>query len=161
MEEKYYTPEIEEFHYGFEYEIIPSTGFSIIDFSSPESKIETHYATKYIKCKYGVQASGIFDGGLPTICEAIRQNKCRVKHLAKDDIESLGWELKFEEIKTYSHWVEYKKGDLTLSLQLKKVGKNYPNHCNFKGKYNTNIRLLIKNKSELKKIMQQAEFKTN
>lgn len=69
MENKYYTPDISEFHIGFEYEWKP--------------KDEDDYG--YVKDKYCIQDQ--FD-------EMYINNEIdfRVKYLTKEDIESLGFE---------------------------------------------------------------------
>lgn len=91
MEDKYYTPSIEEFRFGFEYEMIPSIGVSVINLGDPTEKFETRWATDYRKAIFGIQGSSPFGEGFPEIKAAIRDNKIRVKLLDKEDIESLGW----------------------------------------------------------------------
>lgn len=64
MENKYYTPELEEFHDKFEYE-------------SLDGKI---------------WKNTVFDfRDLEVIDDEIREKSIRVKHLDKDDIEECGW----------------------------------------------------------------------
>lgn len=38
LKDKYYKPEIEEFHVGFEYEMVIPVGFTYMDFSNPDKK---------------------------------------------------------------------------------------------------------------------------
>ena len=75
MNNKYYTPTIEEFHVGFEYEM---------NYKDNEWSYEF---TPYD-----------FD----LISDFIREGKCRVKYLDLEDIKSLGFEYKWEERGTWS-----------------------------------------------------------
>ncbi len=91
MENKYYTPEIEEFHVGFEYEMIIPVGFTYIDFSNPDKKPEITWSTEYRKGVFQVKPADPFEGELASITDAIKVNKCRIKSLDREDIESLGF----------------------------------------------------------------------
>ncbi len=72
MENKYYTPSIEEFHVGFEYET------SLKD--NPN---------KWNKRSFSIYTDGIIlNDSLQGKCEMVS----RVKYLDKSDIESCGWE---------------------------------------------------------------------
>lgn len=78
-ENKYYTPEIEEFHVGFEFEE---------EFKNPNwNKLSkpTKDVWEYIKLKLDTSHS------ISRIIGKIKINKVRVKHLDKEDIESLGF----------------------------------------------------------------------
>jgi len=67
MEAKYYTPEIEEFHVGFEYESLNNNN-------------------EWVKSKYG--------GFLPFHPQTyIDKKEFRVKHLDRQDIEEFGWKI--------------------------------------------------------------------
>lgn len=68
-ENKYYAPSIEEFHDGFEFELF-----------------------NYDKEEYQKEALGFKDFYSPIITEQIKNNKCRVKFLDKEDIEAEGFE---------------------------------------------------------------------
>jgi hypothetical protein len=83
-------------------------------------------------------------------------NYVRVKYLDKEDIESLGWKLIFEEVKQYSHWCQFKKGKIELHVQLNE--KYFPRLLNMNGDYIGNLRIKIKNKSELKKLINQLNI---
>lgn len=74
-EAKYYTPKIEEYHVGFEYEVFE-------DFDSLPEK-------SWHKFAYG--DAGTNDEGMAAPSES---NIRRVKYLDKEDIESLGWKLR-------------------------------------------------------------------
>jgi len=87
MKDKYYTPDISEFHIGFEYERWCNTVWN--------------------KYKYEP-----FDQDkISTIQYKIHDKHIRVKYLGKEDIESLG----FKYIMT-SYDGYYKKGDSTLGI---------------------------------------------
>jgi len=143
--EKYYTPRLEDLHIGFEceewIESYPEGFWS--DVSEPIDKDKLEKILGY--CERDE--------------EYLKQNY-RVKHLDKEDFESLQWKLISEEIKTYSHWCVFKKQGVEISVQLKNVNKKYPNHLNFRGDNNTffgNFKILIRNKSELKTLLNQLE----
>ncbi len=126
---KYYTPEIEEFHVGFEYE---------------EKDIE------WEKAVCGTYDAGDFDA----LGDVSREGNIRVKHLDREDIESLGFNhigaMWFESeelncrirkwtglgVDVYSDW-----------SRVELDGDHPNNHRNFSG--------AIKNKSELKRILKQ------
>lgn len=86
---KYYTPSIEDFHVGFEYEIIPSIGFMIIDFENNNNNTIVKYATEFLKCEWMIKSGNLLGDGLPEIKAAIKDSKIRVKYLDKEDIENL------------------------------------------------------------------------
>ena len=62
---KYYTPEIEEFHVGFEYEIMTSYGWEPVKFPEIADTLSNPYSPPVLSC--------------------------RVKHLDREDIESFGF----------------------------------------------------------------------
>jgi hypothetical protein len=120
MKSNYYTPEIEEFHVGFEYEytekkrIVTGEGFQI-NYSG-----EAH------------EDSLIFSG--------ITEGLIRVKHLDQEDIESFGF--KQESITSFvnkDNWyIEWMPGD-TLDIYL-------VSDCRFKGiiKNKSELKRLLK-----------------
>ena len=138
---KYYTPEIEEFHVGFEYE---------------EKDIE------WEKAVCGTYDAGDFDA----LGDVSREGNIRVKHLDREDIESIGlkdvsfngrdvWESDFKHKRYESHvahvivnldhctgdgvWVLVCTGDTEVSYD----------------DWQTVFAGHIKNKSELKRILKQ------
>lgn len=135
MENKYYTPDITEFCIGFEYEW-NNTNEDDIWRESKAGNEDCYHAVQDIinnlDCKY------------------------RVKHLDKGDIESLEWEL----VEKGGLAEYYEKGVFFMELNFNSNSKynliiydrtkEGINHC-FIG--------YIKNKSELKKIMQQLNIK--
>jgi len=127
---KYYTPKIEEFHIGFEYE-----------FKHKSGEWETMLINNL------TDLDDTLDWDFP-------EGKVRVKYLDKEDIESLGWELEFYtlsegnkieilRLKSFiitSYSVLDSKG---LTIDISSSGLNRI----FRGK--------VKNKSEFKKLMLQ------
>lgn len=73
MESKYYAPEIEEFHKGFEFE---------------------WFEDQFKKESFGITT----DDDLEIIDDEIRERKIRVKYLDREDVESFGFVLKGKSI---------------------------------------------------------------
>jgi len=129
--DKYYTPEIEEFHVGFDYEIKNALWDKVI-------------STKDI----------FYDG----IEYHLKDNKIRVKYLDQEDIKSLGWIPDKEFNNHYrfgDNWVLHfrKHGDLLYPIDLYCGRKEFP-----PGAYQSYMFIGIKNKSELKKLMKQLRI---
>lgn len=133
MENKYYTPEIEEFHVGFEYEY--------------REDGNGKWKKEVFKEGRGLSYAGEID-----------DEEVRVKHLDREDIESLGFKLRSEDS---SDWI-IKSPDadgydgiyLSLGYDVKDWNvyisnlASYEEHeCYFQGH--------IKNKSELKRLLKQ------
>lgn len=134
MESKYYTPEIEEFHVGFEYEV--DNDPRINDWS--KEIVDENSNFKYFEGEYADH---------------------RVKYLDKEDIESLGFTLIEEENKPYSHVCVFRNKLIEIFVQLNE--KYFPRLVNIKslpGAYTANFSIKIKNKSELKKLIKQLEI---
>lgn len=143
MQYKYYTPELEEFHVGFEYESL--SGFTDGTVKTQEDYNFAKWNTVKFKC-----------GELPYIDRVLNGKNAqnglcgiRVKHLDKDDIEELGWNQ--ETYDTFST----KNGNFALEFDPEYntfiYRRNAFSDTVFKGK--------IKNKSELRKLMKQANIK--
>lgn len=152
---KYYVPEISEFHVGFEYEHL--TGFEkefkpwIYDLASACTIIE----------KESISHNGeIIKMFIPAIQACVEEKQCRVKTLDQSDIESLGWKLYSQELTNRSNWCCFRNTQLEMYIQL---DNNYfPRLLNFKsrgGDHIGNFKIKIKNKSELIKLMQQLNIK--
>lgn len=141
-ENKYYTPEIEEFHVGFEYEI--TNGYEWVKKSFCHEDFNTFlYQHLY---------------------NAINQQHVRVKFLDREDIESLGWEFKerciweipfiysFDEIGIGE--VNNVKGAWRLIYTKDRfcaiIKDCYGDSDHFRGE--------VKNKSELRKLMKMLEI---
>ena len=128
MKNKYYTPELEEFYVGFEFEEFYN------DQWNSKVYISGYFLNYNMDCLFGKD-----------------KDKIRVKYLDREDIESLGW--KFEE--ECPTWISFNMSgekNLTLYKESKKVEILIPDnplqyHYSFAG--------TIKNKSELKKLLKQ------
>lgn len=132
----YYTPEIEEFHVGFECEgLITEHGFQ------GWSEIEIIDSKKLIELR------------LPW--DRNPYDEVRVKHLDQEDIESLGWSK--EKNNTYT--IEKKEDGFNC---YSKYTLTFTGRVNIQSEYfsswggnKENFSIRIKNKSELRKLMQQ------
>ena len=138
MNDKYYTPDIEEFHVGFLFETY-------------ESRHDRWKLTS-IHNMYDYQA--VFNLGLEKNRNGrvVNSNSIRVKYLDEEDIESLG----FKE-DTYNGVKCFTKNNCQIFLF-----HNLTSDCNiisidlFAGEFrNQYFRGLVKNKSELKTIIKQ------
>lgn len=135
--EKYYTPALEEFHIGFEYEICIYDS-TVMNGMGGNIYIEENYDAFTYLNKY----NNIFN---------IDLNRIRVKYLDREDIASLG----FEHLG--SGW--FKKGDYRIRKWVQQQVDIYlweedEHHSDgdiiFRGN--------IKNKSELKQILTQLNI---
>lgn len=129
MENKYYTPEISEFHVGFEYEIyVPGT--------------DTEYTKKIFTLTEVGFIQNVYDQNL-------QEGWFRVKYLDKEDIESLDWKSGLfqglnEDSFTYQDYQLYWQDNQFIQIY------NFDAKIIFEG--------IIKNKSELKKLLTQLEI---
>lgn len=147
MENKYYTPKIEEFHVGFEYEKL-------------YRNIKEQWWVDSI-WKPNDSVHNFFNLQVPRAYKI--PESIRVKYLDKEDIESLGWvydktstngELKFvkDNIMLYYRPKTKELGTFTLD----------PSKSDFFSKYSVDNKqvkfLIIKNKSELKVLLKQLNI---
>jgi hypothetical protein len=96
MENKYYTPAIEEFHVGFEYEILHNNEWkktSVFNNSCGGDII------------FEIKNMGHWDV----------VSKPRVKYLDKEDIESLGWRPNLRN--TSSFWLTWTRRRVTFAIR--------------------------------------------
>lgn len=144
-QEKYYTPTIEEFYVGFEYEALNSNEWLFQ---------ESEFGWKNILWEPRLVSQNMF---IENIYLAILKKWIRVKYLDKEDIESLGW-------KFYASKEEFDSYDLSTGDDLKNTKENQWNLRQSKKSnklyihQGTNwVRFFgtIKNKSELKRLMLQ------
>lgn len=154
MENKYYTPIIEEFHVEFEYEMW-ETHSKLYDRTIDDSK--------WVKKKYDTRSIS-FDK------LSCRLKDTRVKYLDREDIESLGW---IYSGTTIDNWYKLVKdcerslsNFMNRSFRIQhdfRTNQGIVIHAyeynNFSGSEETLYRGLCKNKSELKKLMQQLNLK--
>lgn len=127
---KYYTPTIEEFHIGFEYEIQHNEN-----------------------AQWGTTTFSYFEGEYPDydstqmVVWELENDTIRVKYLDKEDIESLG----FKQSKSDINWYDYKNERYWLYKEdvndWRWIISDEQSEVSFAGN--------IKNKSELKKLLKQ------
>jgi len=159
---KYYTPSIEEFHVGFEFEALNDA-----DWYWTESTTGWKAVTLNIY-------NNLSPFGFINLEGAIQKEWIRVKFLDKEDLESLGW--KPEHIPHYSAENEFIYGfciyvdeKVSYSLHaLPEVRENvlviykstiYNEHSGNRKQNNIFVGT-IKNKSELKRLMGWLRIKT-
>lgn len=156
--EKYYTPSIEEFHVGFEYEMW-ETHSKLYDRTIDDSK--------WVKKKHDIRSISLDK-------LSSRLKDCKVKYLDREDIESLGFKkrLKDEWIGWRDYALDTVSGELPYFLsatihepRMDDIYKIYV-HRYLDNDTRLNIRISegeselvykgkIKNKSELKKLLIQ------
>ena len=146
-EDNYYTPTIEEFHVGFEFE-----------FSGFDGYWRPYPFEKQIIFK-NKEESGINNGlfTLQWVGNIFSENtldlsqRLRVKYLDKEDIESLG----FEYTDSIGDYHNFEKGDIHLTfLDYTSV------EIDIEG-YDLWFRGKLKNKSELKRLLKQLNIDGN
>ena len=141
---KYYTPEIEEFHQGFEYERWHNSAYT------PE---------KYIKEVFEfVDKDDVWNDDITNMlaCSYNNGDTLRVKYLDQEDIESLGWK-RDKQLYYMNNWILfYDNQNHKLSIIVKDPSLNKEMLVNLK---TTEVSYItIKNKSELKKLMKQLNI---
>lgn len=144
MESKYYIPEMEEFFYGFEYEIMmPTGGYRKTVFgteSPPNPELDEYGDDDFMKIAHAI---------------------ARVKELDSEDLEELGWE------PLGSAWFNLKKvsGELGYwtHVRMSRIGGGEL-IIGYRGEPRTDTEegILfdgdVRNKSELKKLMKQLKL---
>jgi len=142
-EQKYYTPSLDEFHVGFEYEEQHTGGYWIKK-NSPE------------RCVWTEKQIGQHPIKINGYLFSLDLNKIRVKYLDEEDINNLGWK-ETSLIFMHGNMACYKHVNLTFYLYKSRDkyvifdGKDMPDGVDY-------FNGTIKNKSELKKIMQQIQI---
>ena len=125
MSDKYYTPEIEEFHVGFEFES------NYITYSKDKEWVKVTLKEDLNNEEIAWFYTSYIGDAVPT--------EFRVKHLDREDIESLGFDWIKEHCYVLGDW-SIITGSETISIYIE--GED---DCRFYGK--------IKNKSELKRVL--------
>ena len=133
MESKYYTPDIAEFYVGFEYEQIEIVGKS------------GYYEQDWVNtiCTAGF---GTFDEDIGDLNDGY----IRVKYLDREDIESLGFIAKYKDREKENMYYMNPAISLWFVEHMSLIRIVAPNGRNFTG--------IIKNKSELKKLLIQLSI---
>ena len=138
MKNKFYTPKIEEFHVGFEYESYNGKVWS-------KEISETCYSDQAYICL-----------PIPEKDYGYDYENTRVKYLDLEDIESLGWKFKEIEKGMLSNRPIFKFKTYLLNFDRNEHGiwllitDEYVEYQHFSGQ--------VKNKSELKKLMQMLNI---
>ena len=138
VKDKYYTPSIEEFHVGFEYE----------DYNK--------YRKEWIKSIW-TREDFENDSHVYYLFELFYGKQLRVKYLDKEDIESLG----FEYYKTHPgmNQMEFEGGKYLLTYDPDFAGRGWLRIA-MEGEGDVTLFTgTIKNKSELKKILEMINVK--
>jgi hypothetical protein len=127
---KYYTPELTEFHYGFDYELKDDNGDWLWSNVIQDTKL---------------------------LSKCIADKRCRVKHLDKEDIESVGFKTCFKDetetvfdINNFEYLLHLIGDHIIIKYVIYDDGTRKETETKFDGK--------IKNRSELKKILNQIEI---
>lgn len=163
MESKYYTPDISEFHVGFEYIINDNNlllgidreiiNINLSDIPDDTGINFTHPIPKEILEKYGKSS---YKKG-PTL-ELISQNinNIKVKYLDKDDIESLG----FSETTT-KQFIKNAPESLPYWTQVV-IDFRWPEDITIIGKRSEEVGMLfrgaVRNISELRKVLKMVTY---
>lgn len=91
MENKYYTPSIEEFHVGFEYEHCHSSiSFVTLNFKTGEKENRTEPKKIWEKSIFSGNEFDVWKSSF-RFNDSLKDGQIRVKYLDKEDIESLGF----------------------------------------------------------------------
>lgn len=148
IEELYYTPKIEEFHVGFEHEV----------FEIPFGISKTEKDGKWEKGS--LPHPGFFQEiNWKAFVEAIEEKHVRVKYLDQEGIESLGWTPSKDTPGVYDlgNWaLRHFKDTSTVSIIERDLVKS-KNYMTI-GAPSTVMHIVVKNKSELKRILKQLNI---
>lgn len=139
LEEKsYYTPSIEEFRYGFQFEV----------YNSPKAFFYAEAAEGWMKTQ---MTFGVL-GNLLNIEKFILDKLIRVKYLDQEDIEAEGWVSLGKKINIYSGFEHYLYVNIDGSISIYEATGNNVNRDE-----NTLIvqSIAIRNRSELNRLMKQ------
>jgi hypothetical protein len=132
MENKYYTPEINEFHVGFEYEHLKQDGVW------HKQTTKSYTLIRDFDTFHGRDIS-------LTLQACIDENFVRVKYLDFEDIESLGWNMTTGNLSFEYYFLRWNPEFSTIQIK-----NTITNQMVFEG--------IIKNKSELIKLMSQLNI---
>ena len=145
MENKYYTPTIEEFHVGFEYE----------ELSGTDSEGGEDWSTREI-----IHSFGAFDEDI----DALEDGFIRVKYLDKQDIEELGFKRLNSKILDNildEYRIPYNDSTneiISLIIREGRVVISYGYKETPLDKFKTWFAGYIKNKSELKRVLKMLDI---
>lgn len=131
---KYYTPEIEEFHVGFEYEA-QDLGDDMKNWVWRKQVFEGEETRTYF-------------------IEELDKGEMRVKFIDRDDIESLKW----SSVGSKPYHFEIKSSVFTFGLAFSEKDNRVIIYETVQGSTSVIFNGFIKNKSELKKLMKQLRI---
>lgn len=134
-EEKYYTPEIEEFHVGFEYEAFHNKKWFFAEGEDHWVKSKVNFGTDILIISYAVDHDFV-----------------RVKKLDREDIESLGFD-NYIPPREYDHTWHY-NGSRDPKIKVW-FNNKFPTVRMYSSYPAIQFQGTIKNKSELKKLLKQ------
>jgi len=176
--EKYYTPDIKEFHVGFEFSYKPRLGTGLWGWVNNQHEfadnwVSTRFTHHSIFPEYITKEEFDFTlssepKSLDSLSLYIKHSAIRVKYLDREDIESLGWKsfIKDDNSNMYNYFIKMPKNyqyelahimyfpddrKCYINFEIKKrMMINYPErmHDKFIGE--------IKNKSQLRQVMQMV-----
>ena len=151
MESKYYTPEIEEFHVGFEYEVKSKFNNEWEKWKQSDPSPKSIF---YPKEAGDRNPENPFK--LIPFEWVLGEGHVRVKVLDRDDIENCGW--KFDAINEINNEIFYKMVDESARAKLRIDFKTRLIEISAKDQFGNKFVIFIgmlNNKSELKKLMKQ------
>lgn len=158
MNNKYYTPDLEEFHPGFEFEYKPRVRNGITAYIEKRFEYKDHWLEWVFGTEeydfYEILNSRVGPNSIVDIREYLKDKAIKIKYLDQEDIVSLGWEKLRED--TFEMKLPEYRGltDVLVHLVLRKtllicVGDSESPYSDWR----TLFTGTIKNKSELKKVM--------
>lgn len=165
-ENKYYTPSIEEFHAGFEYEYK-----SFVSKAIAKNKYLNNTFTQWMKKTFTAGSNDVMGSEIDDIDFLISKSNIRVKYLDKEDIEECGWKrdtnmdsgehpsLYDQHGYSSAYSIDKQDTDLNTVWQLYHFPDNYvviERAINGgTGRYDVLFVGVVKNKSEFKRILKQ------
>lgn len=160
MDNKYYTPEIEEFHVGLEFEILDYIENGQREWTA------TVYGNLLIN-----KTGDSFSADLSHAYTWIKNEDVRVKYLDREDIESLGWvhkettEYRSSQSPVVITFVYQEKDERGKEISFLYIPRSkwaliFVTHNHFDGSTSQENKFAgkIKNKSELKRLMKQLNI---
>jgi len=161
---KYYTPSPEEIYVGFECEMRPRIRGGIISYARNEFTYVDWWKHKIVSKEPEnlYQQIEEFEDPffLSDYLQYLKDEAIRVKYLDREDIESLGWKHLYED--TFKMSIKKFRGrednDIHLVIMFERILICLGDDETMYSDYLTLFSGIIKNKSELKKIMQQLEL---
>ncbi len=171
MEKQYYTPKIEEFREGFEFETttMSSGGLTIMDLSQPEKPLEIIKDPQSIWDKriFALNPDILWEDSVSHILALLRNGQVRVKWLDREDIETFGWAFSGRTIDNWYDLVESRTMGLSnYSNRSFKIQHDFRTnqgivirgyeYDNFSGDSETLYRGICRNKSELEETLKKV-----